>query len=366
MADPQPLSDDGFDALLDNLKKSANGDGAAVVLELEKLRQEREDKRAERAEQQRREERAEAKQAEMNKLLLGLAASLLPSLLNKGTDPALLALIGSKGNNLDEVKAIIDLQRSAAVQQAEMMQRSFLEILKTKEEFHQQMLTKAIESAGEGGGEEVGGFAGTLREVRLALGALAPNGLGAPTTPAPAIAAPASDASAPNEAPKGPNPPPAQPAAAKRAAPCATVLHQLKALQEGAMKAKPAVMRAALVTVTLQDDKLVDALMSEDGEQLMAYCQPFVLEDAVLLEWIQKPGVAEWLTDYIERILVPLVEAALDEGDEDDGDETSEPETLGPQHVNIPPRQNTMSATVTTNGAGAAAANKPAPAGAKG
>lgn len=363
----EPINDDSnFDSLVDNLKKSAGSGGAAdVVLELEKLRQEREDKRAERAEQIRREERAEAKQAEFNKLLLGLATSLLPSLLNKGTDPAIIALMSNKGGNLEEVKAIMDLQRSAAQQQAQMMQQSFLEILKTKEEFNQQMLAKAMENGGDSG-EEVGGFAGTLREVRLALGALAPNGLGAPAATAPGLPAPTE---APTSGSAAPTPPPAPPARA--AAPAATVLHQLKALQEGKMKAKPAIMRAALVTVTLQDEALVEALLSEDADRLLSYCAPFVQADAALMEWVQRDGVIPWLTDYIDRIMIPLVEAALDDGTEPDEEETDdskpvgkEPETLIPQHVpqHVPqPRPQTAK-----SGAAASVANQPAPAGAKG
>jgi hypothetical protein len=325
-----------LDAVLERFKEGGKAEATDLdkLLAIKKLELDAAERRLAQEKEDRRTEREEARRAETMKMIIGLGSTLLPALLNKPTmDPALLAMLSNR-NGADEFKNMMEMQRQQAAQSMESLKTALLGIMSTKDEMHKRLLEDALERAEDGGGESSGGFAGTLRELRLSLGALGGAGIlaGAASAPAPAPALPAPSAN-------GENPPP-RPAPRAPAHPVVTVMRQLKLFQEGKVT-KPALARAALVTVVLQDDELARLITAGDGNELFSYCAPHVGQHADLMQWIQIPGVAEWLELFIGDRLAPLVEEAMDDGEGDDGeDETvddAEPEMIGPATV-TPPR----------------------------
>jgi len=313
-----------FDAILEKLTAAPGGpdtgsESASIekLIKLEEMRQAAQDRRDAREREERREERAEAARSDQMKLILGLASSLLPSLLSKGTDPALLAVITgiiNKNASGEESKTLLQMNQQQTAAILDMQLKGMTTIMQAKDEMYKKTLDDVINREDGEGGNNAGGVAGIMKEVRLGLTAVGGmlGGARAPEPPQPLALNP----------PASVNPgQPAQPAQQQRAHPVTIVMRQLQAIQEGKVN-KPLVARAAMVTVALQDEGLIEALLADDEDEIYAYCLPHVRGDAGLVQWLQAPGVAEWLKKYLEEQLIPQVDMAVN-GLEDDGENSA-------------------------------------------
>lgn len=299
---------------------SDSGGGGNMMIQMMMLQMERD-----------RSDRAASRQT-MLQLVTALAPLILPMLLGKKeADPVLMTVLSglmAKNNDGEQLKSFMQMMAAASQMSMDQMKTSLLSIMEIKDAQTKKMLDEAHQRGGDDDGP-ASGPAAIMREIRLGLGSLvAVAGPAQPTTEAPA-ALPAPAAGAGAGAPAAANPgQPKRP----QAPPVVVLLHQLRAIQTGAVKATPATW-AALATVALQDPALIQACddCSEDDLQpLLAYCAPHVQQDTkVLLPWITTPGVAQWVDKVVRSKLLPMIDAARDDdqGDEDqtDGDE---PETL--------------------------------------
>ena len=321
-----------LDAILEKLTAPAGAADAGAaetssierLIKLEEMRQAAQDRRDAREREERREERTEAARSDQMKMILALATSILPSIMKRETDPALMAIITAtigKSGSGEEMRSILEMQRQQSAATMDLQLKSLLSVIATKDELNKKVLEDVMsrqDEGGDGGGSS--GVAGIMKEVRLGLSAVGGMlGGSRPAEPQAPLSlnppAPAATTDAPKQT-SGPR------------HPVLVVLHQLKALQEGKV-GKPLVARAAMVTVALNDEGLIDALLSDDGEDVYAYCLPHVKNDAVLIAWLQAPGVGEWLKNYLETQLVPQVDMAVN-GFEDDGENADAPAPAGP------------------------------------
>lgn len=253
-------------------------------------------------------------------MVTALAPLVLPMFLGKKeADPIMMTLLSgllNKNNDGEQLKNFMQMMSAATNMSMEQMKTSMLGIMELKDQQTKKMLEDVGNRDDDG---PASGPAAIMREIRLGLGSI--SGLMAPAAePAAAapIALPAPGAAAAN---------PAAPAA-KRAPPIVVVLHQLHAIQSGKIKETPAVW-AALSTVALQDDALLQALddCSEDDLQpLFAYCLPHLKASPVLMGWVSADGVAAWVDKKVKAKLMPLIDAARDDG-EDDGEDNGDTES---------------------------------------
>ncbi len=258
--------------------------------------------------------------------LLGLALPALLPLFKKEADPVLAAILPTLLNggtgNAKQMEQMLQLQAKQAELAMEQQQKSLLSIMELNNKMNQEAITRAQEERDDG--SDTGSpLAAILKEVRLGLpllGALNPPKEQAPAQ-APAIAAP-------EQAPASSNP--NQP----RVQPVVAILRQLRILYEKRTP-KPALVRSAVVLVALQDEGLTRILSDPDmgADEVIAYCIPYVQQDAELLKWVQtkddagKMVVADFLNTYVENYLIPMVEQALDIPDEEEP-KGNEPEVL--------------------------------------
>lgn len=311
------------------------------VLALKRLDIEARERAEATAREDRRRDADEARRSDMMKMLIGLGTTILPALLNKGPDPLvatlLQATIAKSGSGADEFRNMMEMQRQQSAAAMDSLKTALLGVMTVKDELHKQTIGELIDKLDNAGeGDSGGGVAGTLREIRLALGAVAGiSGASPARADNPAIAAPSESVA---ENPGAQGRPAGQPAPPARR-PVEVVLYQLMALQQGKV-AKPKLARAAMGTVALQDEELTKLLLSEEPDamaRLMDYCQPAVVKDQALLQWITSDGVAEWVEAYVRDQLCPLIDELAGEADaetDEEGEEDGqEPETLTPASI---------------------------------
>lgn len=317
------------DQILENLTAAPAGANPAdagidKLIKLEELRRQERKEDAEREREQRREDREAARASDQMKMIIGLATTLLP-MMNRGTDPALIAALTNRGSG-EEMKSILEMQRQQAAAQQDMQLKSFMSIIAVKDELNKQVLSDVINRQEESdGGAGAGGVAGIMREVRLGLGAV--GGILGGRQPAPvevpALSPPTPDSQPTQQAPQ-------QQQQKARQHPVVIILKQLKAMQEGKVS-KPLVARAAMVTVALNDEGLIDALLSDQEDDVFAYCLPHVRSESDLVAWLQGPGVTDWLGNYLKNQLIPQVDMAVNGFDEtESGDDKSEADMKAP------------------------------------
>lgn len=299
-----------FDSILEKLS-GTGGAGAPAATDpmmqmmMLQMQQDRADRRASRD--------------TMLQMIGTLAPVLLPMLFKKEADPVMMTLLQgmmTKNNDNTQTQVMLDMMRNNASVGMEQLKAAMLSIIETKDTLHKKALDEALES----GSAPESGPAAILRELRLGLGALAGSALLPTTASAPALPAPTTSA------PAGNNP------AQKPRHPVAVVLYQMRAVQTGEIKKEqqPAAI-AAMVTVALQDEGLINVLGSGDIQQVVEYCMPHIKADAKLISWVSTDGVAVWVDHFVQRRFIPLVDAALDDGEGDDEteeDSGAEPETL--------------------------------------
>ena len=263
-----------LDAILEKLTAPAGSADATTsenasierLIKLEEMRQAAQDRRDQREREERREERTEAARGDQMKMILALATSILPSIMKRETDPALMAIITAtigKSGSGEEMRSILEMQRQQSAATMDLQLKSLLSVIATKDELNKKVLEDVMSRQdGESEGAS-SGVAGIMKEVRLGLSAVGGMlGGGRPQEP--------------QQPPLALNPPngtaqPAQPTQQHQTQrhPVLVVLHQLKSLQEGKVS-KPLVARSAMVTVALNDDGLIDALLSDDGDEVYA------------------------------------------------------------------------------------------------
>lgn len=325
-----------LDAILEKLTAPAGAADAGTaetasierLIKLEEMRQAAQDRRDAREREEKREERAEAARGDQMKMILALATSILPTIMKRETDPALMAIISAtinKSGSGEEMRSILEMQRQQSAATMDLQLKSLLSVIATKDELNKKVLEDVMsrqDGEAEGGSS---GVAGIMKEVRLGLSAVGGmlGGGGRGAEPQPPLALNPPNGAQPTQ-PAAP-----QPQQHQQRHPVLVVLHQLKSLQEGKVS-KPLVARAAMVTVALNDEGLIDALLSDDGDDVYAYCLPHVQRDAVLVSWLQAPGVADWLKQYLETQLVPQVDMAVNGLDEEDDRVDDMPATHAP------------------------------------
>ncbi len=254
----------------------------------------------------------------MMQLVTAIAPLLLPMLMQKKeADPILMTVLSSvlgKQNDGAQLQQFMQMMSAATNMSMEQMKTSMLGIMELKDQQTKKMLEERGEDDGDGGSPA----AAIMREVRLGLGAVV--GMLPSAQPQPQ---PAQVTMHPPAALPAPGSSPARPAG-QRPPPVVVVLHQLQAIQSGKVKESPASW-AALSTVALQDDALLTALddcTDEDLQPLFQYCLPHLQVKAAdgsqpLLTWVQQDGVATWIDDRVRRKLLPLIDAARDDGEGD-------------------------------------------------
>lgn len=302
-ASPDPADD--FDTILERLG-GGGGAGASADPMLTMMMMQMQNDRADRA----------AQRQTMLQLATAVLPAVLPLLFKKDADPLVMTLLQgtlAKNNDGEQLKQMLQMMAAANQMTMEQLKSSLLSIMEMKDAQTKKMLEDR-----EGDDEEPkSGPAAIMQEVRLGLSALAGLAGSAPAQPTQA-ALPAPQAGQPAQ-----NPPPQQ---RQRPAPVVVVLHQLRGIQTGEITGNLGAAWAAMATTALQDPGLLAALDTDDIQQVVAYCQPHIVADPKLLEWVSKDGVAAWIDQIVQRKLIPLIDVARDDGSDDSAD--GEPEEL--------------------------------------
>ncbi len=321
------MSDD-LDSILEALKgPSAAAPGAIDPMAMMMMQMQND--RADRA----------ASRQMMLQLITGIAPLILPMLMQKKeADPIMMTLLSSllgKKDDGEQLKSMLQMMAAGNQMTMEQMKSSLLSIMEMKDQQTKKLLEEASERGDDG---PASGPAAIMREIRLGLGAainLLPQ---QPQQPAQVASVPnlmhttmdkvsckrcgtayvdgrqackCADAQAP----------------AQRPPPIAVVLAQLQAIQTGKVKESPATW-AALSTVALQDDALLAALddcAEDDLQPLFAYCLPHLKASQTLMAWVSAEGVPAWIDDRVKRKLLPLIDAARDDGEEEAEEDPAEP-----------------------------------------
>lgn len=306
-----------FDSVLGDLTgaaAAAQTDTDKLIV-LEKLRMENEERRAMREEKARADANATTARSQLMQTLATVLAPVIAGMLNRpAVPPELLALIasGNKGTSLDDIKALLEVQRQQSSIQQESLIAGFKSVMATKDELQSMLLEKALEMGGGGSDDS---FMGFLKDIgKAAVPALLER---KPEAAAPAVAAPAAAAVPQAEAKANPGP-------ARNVRGMPPAVFALKLMQQwkgGAFpdKAQKRIVKANMVSAILQDPTLADLLNHSDKsgpDPVLEYCKPFIAQDGDLTAFMLQTANQEWVLQFVEDILVPAVQDALD--DEDD------------------------------------------------
>lgn len=309
-----------FDSVLSDLT-AAQGAAASDVdkqLMLVKAQAELEDRRAAREEKARLDARASESRMQLLTTLATVFGPVLAGMVNRpAVPPELLAIIasGNKGSSMEDIKAMLEMQRTQATIQQEALVSGFKSVMATKDELSAMMLEKALEM---GGGDNDDSIMGWLKDItKAAVPALLNHKA---EQPAPAIPGP-QGASIPQAHAAG-NPPPATQRPNVRGMP--PVLVVLKMMQQYRLGAFPAkeqqrIVKANMVSVILQDPQLSDLLNHADktgADPVLHYCKPYVAKDPELVAFFTNGANQEWTVRFVEEILVPRIQDEME--DEDD------------------------------------------------
>lgn len=311
---PAPLS---LDQALANIKAGGIQDATETdkLIALKRMEIESEDRRADRAEKERTRAEERAGKSDLWKTLATVLGPVVIGMLNKpAIDPALIAIIGGK-NSSEEMKQFLEMQRQQSAIQMETLTKSMLHIMEVKDSMNEKMMERAVEAAESGDNDS--GIVGVLKQVANIAGPLMAQGR---ENQAQALPAPPANATA-NQPAQAKTPPPP---------PALVVLKTLRNIYTNDMTPKQLrTAKASLVVVILQDDQLVEALLTEDENALITYCTPIVMADKMLAEWIRVPAndtkkaAAEWLVDFVKDELIPRVDYEIN-GDSDDNEKQDE------------------------------------------
>ena len=295
---PDPADD--FDTILERLGGGGGGAAAADPMLTMMMMQMQND----------RADRAAARQT-MMQLATAVLPAVLPLLFKKDADPLVMTLLQgtlAKNNDGEQLKQMLQMMAAANQMTMEQLKSSLLSIMEMKDQQTKKLLE---DRASEDDDEPKSGPAAIMQEVRLGLTALAGLAGSAPAPAAPALPAPAAGAA--------PAPNPSKP----RQPPVVVLLHQMRGIQTGEITGNLGAAWAAMATIALQDPQLLAAIDSDDIQQVVAYCQPHIVADPKLLQWVSGDGVAAWVDQMVQRKLIPLIDVARDDGT-DDGQEPEE------------------------------------------
>lgn len=302
---PDPADD--FDNILERLGGGGGNAGAADPMMTMMMMQMQND-RADRA----------AQRQTMLQLATAVLPAVLPLLFKKDADPLVMTLLQgtlAKNNDGEQLKQMLQMMAAANQMTMEQLKSSLLSIMEMKDAQTKKMLADRDD---DDDSEPKSGPAAIMQEVRLGLTALAGLGLGGGAPAAPAQ-------------PQAALPAPGQPAAPNpgrpRQAPVVVLLHQMRGIQTGEITGNLGAAWAAMATIALQDPGLLAAIDSDDIQQVVAYCQPHIVADPKLLQWVSGEGVATWVDQMVQRKLIPLLDVARDDGTDED-DTAPEPEEL--------------------------------------
>jgi len=295
---------DDFDNILDRMSgASAGGPGGAGDPMMTMMLMQMQNDRADRA----------ASRQTMMQLATAVLPAVLPLLFKKDADPVMMTLLQgllTKNNDGEQFKSMLQLMQASSQMTMDQLKSSLLSIMDMKDQQTKKMLEDA--RSGNDDDEPKSGPAAIMQEVRLGLTALAGLSMSAPPA-SPALPAPADE-------PVAANPRQRQPAVV-------VLLHQLRGVQTGEIKGNLGASWAAMATIALQDPQLLAAIDSDDIQQVVAYCQPHIVADPKLLQWVSGAGVASWIDAMVQRKLIPMIDVARDDGSDDD-ESGEEPEVL--------------------------------------
>lgn len=306
-----------FDTMMERLTGGGTAAPAGADPMLQMMMMQMQSDRADRA----------ASRQTMIQMITSIAPLIIPLLFKKDADPVMMTLLQglmAKNNDGEQTKAMLQMMAAGNQMTMEQMRTSLMSIMEMKDQQTKKMLEDRAESDDDGPKE---GAAGLIHEIRMGLGSLVPLIAGAPP------AAPAQTANLPAPAAN-----PAQNQQRQPKPPVVVVLNQMKGIQTGQIKkTEHAAALAAMVTVALQDAKLIEAFDTGDINEVVAYCVPFISTEPKLMTWLQSPGVGEWVNRYVEDRLGPMLDVARDlEEPADDtersqsGPDDNEPEELAP------------------------------------
>lgn len=302
---PDPADD--FDSILERLGGGGSNAGSADPMMTMMLMQMQND-RADRA----------AQRQTMLQLATAVLPAVLPLLFKKDADPLVMTLLQgtlAKNNDGEQLKQMLQMMAAANQMTMEQLKSSLLSIMEMKD----QQTKKMLEDRAEDDEEPKSGPAAIMQEVRLGLTALAGLAGSAPVAPSPAQ--PSAALPAPGHPAANPQP------QRQRQPPVVVLLHQMRGIQTGEITGNLGAAWAAMATIALQDPQLLAAIDSDDIQQVVAYCQPHIVADPKLLQWVSGEGVAAWIDAMVQRRLIPLIDVARDDGT-DDGDGGGDPEEL--------------------------------------
>lgn len=296
---PDPADD--FDNILERLGGGGGNAGSADPM-LTMMMMQMQNDRADRA----------AQRQTMLQLATAVLPAVLPLLFKKDADPLVMTLLQgtlAKNNDGEQLKQMLQMMAAANQMTMDQLKSSLLSIMEMKDQQTKKMLE---DRGGDEDDEPKSGPAAIMQEVRLGLTALAGLAGSAPAQPAPAALPAPGQPVASNPAPQRPRQPPV-----------VVLLHQMRGVQTGEITGNLGASWAAMATIALQDPALLAAIDSDDIQQVVAYCQPHIVADPKLLQWVSGEGVAAWIDAMVQRKLIPLIDVARDDGT-DDGDEPEE------------------------------------------
>ncbi len=296
-----------LDQALENLTKGNEQDASAVdkLVAIRRLELEAEERRAERAERAARADQERQGKSELWKTLAVIGGPIIAALMNKpAIDPALIAIIGGR-NNGDELKNFMEISRQQSQMQLETTISSLTKIMEVKDAMNERIVEKAIEAAENGDNDQ--GIMGVLMQVAKIAGPILQQ---QPTAQAPAAALPA-----PQVTDSKPAPAQQQQPRASAPSPAFVALDTMRRIHSGTMTDKQVrIAKASLTVVIINDDKLVEALLSDDENAVISYCTPILMGNKELAAWIQLPAVgdkkapAEWLVDFVKDEIIPRID----------------------------------------------------------
>ncbi len=119
------------------------------------------------------------------------------------------------------------------------------------------------------------------------------------------------------------NPPKAQPVAI-----FLRTLHGLHTQGDKTTAPQRIRIRSKLASVIIDDPILTQAILDGDRDALTKLGEPIVMNDPMLLEWIVKPGVDQWILEYISKQIGPILDELVNAEEYAEGEESeTDPET---------------------------------------
>ena len=277
-----------------------------------------------RQEEDRRMERERDRRNDLFKTLTTVLIPVVTPLLAKLTAekpdmlmPLILDMVKTKDNN-SSAKELMSMMNAAAQQQIQLQGEVSRQAMAGAADANKAMMTHVLtlsnevtrsmlEQAGEPGDDPLDKFAKIMKAISPVL-TTAGQPAAPPMSSGPLLAPAAMDAAAALDNPQGVDAPEqAQPAQAAPAAPATdgekvrACLHTLRRLEQNQIAANERVWALDYCRKAMPPD-LLAAVAAGQEDRIMGMCQPVVLSDQTLLQWVQGSGVGDYILDALKDV----------------------------------------------------------------